>query len=596
MKKFPGDYSYFKKTILIGVMVGIISGIGALLFFWGLKYGSTFFMEWIVNYSLPREGETAAQIAGWSPPPNIWLILPIISLGALLSGLLVYTFAPEAEGHGTDAAIRAFHKEGKIRPRVVIVKAVASILTISTGGSAGREGPTAQISAGFGSIMSDFLKLSDHDRRIAIATGIGAGIGTIFKAPLGGALLAAEILYYRDFESEAVVPGFLASIIGYSIFGYFEGYTPVFAEVDTTWTISQIPFFLILGVIAALFGLLYINSFYTTRDVFTNFFKKHNLPNHVKPLSGALIIAVFVIALSYISPETMIAGLGGLGAGYGFMQLSMYNMLPLAVLLLLPFVKIITTSLTIGSGGSGGVFAPGLVIGGAVGGAVGLSLHTFFPEIVLITTVPVFVIIGMISLFGGISNAPIAVMIMVVEMTGDFSLLVPAMGAVAISTILTGDNTIFREQVPTKAQSGAHRGEYNIEILEEITAEEAMIPEENIISVKPSDNLDKVIRLIDNTSHTGFPVIDDEGKLSGIITNKDIRENRDKMNITSVSDIMKTDLITLSPDSSLEAALSIMISHRIHHLPVIEKENPDKFLGFVTTTDIMHSYTRRMHK
>lgn len=595
MKYFSGDSSYFKKTILIGLIVGIISGFGALLFFWGLKYGSLFFMDWIINYNLPREGQDIARIAGWAPPPNIWLLLPVISLGALLSGLLVYTFAPEAEGHGTDAAIGAFHKEGKIRPRVVIIKAIASILTISTGGSAGREGPTAQISAGFGSMMSDALKFSEHERRIALATGIGAGIATIFKAPLGGALLAAEILYYRDFESDAVIPAFLASIIGYSIFGYFEGYDPVFAKAEIFWNVTQIPFFLVLGVISAGFGLLYIRTFYKTRDAYSGFFTKHNLPNHLKPLAGALPIAILVIGLAHISPDTMIAALGGIGAGYGFMQLSMYNMLPLTVLLLLPFIKIITTSLTIGSGGSGGVFAPGLVIGGAVGGAMGLSLHTVLPEIVPITTVPAFVVVGMISLFGGISNAPIAVMIMVVEMTGDFSLLVPAMGAVAISTVLTGEETIFREQVPTKAQSGAHRGEYDIEILEDIYAKDAMIKKPDIICMSPADTADKVIQVMDDSFHTGFPVIED-GKLIGIITHRDIRENKENSQEIMIADIMKTNVITLNPESSLEEALSLMMSNRIHHLPVVEKENPETLLGFVTTTDIMRAYTKRMNQ
>lgn len=593
MKYFTGDFAHFKKTILIGLVVGLISGFGALIFFWGLKYGSLFFMDGILNYNLPREGQAAGLMAGWTPPPNIWLILPVISFGALISGLLVYTFAPEAEGPGTDAAIGSFHKQKRTGARVIIIKAIASIMTISTGGSAGREGPIAQISAGFGSITSDFLKFSEHDRGIAIATGIGAGIATIFKAPLGGALLAAEILYYRDFESEAVVPGFLASIIGYSIFGYFEGYEPIFAKIDITWNVTQIPFFLVLGVLAAAFGLLYIKSYFSTRDLFSGYFLKHNIPEFFKPVTGAVIIAFFVIGLSYISPETMTAALGGLGAGYGFMQLSMYNMLPLTVLLILPFIKIITTSLTIGSGGSGGVFAPGLVIGGAVGGAMGLTIHTFLPSIVPMTTIPAFVVVGMISLFGGISNAPIAVMVMIVEMTGNLSLLVPAMGAVAISTVLTGDSTIFKEQVLTKAQSGVHRGEYDIEILEEITAKEAMIKVSDILYLSPSDKAEKVIGLMDESHHTGFPVIESD-KLVGIVTHRDIRENKEYLHEAKISDIMKTNIITLHPESSLEEALSLMITNRIHHLPVVEMNRPESISGFITTTDIMRAYTRRM--
>lgn len=197
--------SSFRKLILIGVTVGVISGFGAYLFFKGLEYSTAFVMESLFCADLPLEGQTAAEIAGWTPPPVVWLILPIICGGALLSGLIVYFFAPETEGHGTDAAILAYHDDGKIRWRVPIVKAVASIITISIGGSAGREGPTAQIAAGFGAFIADVLTLSPRERKIAIATGIGAGIGTIFKAPLGGAILAAEILYLRDFEADVVL-------------------------------------------------------------------------------------------------------------------------------------------------------------------------------------------------------------------------------------------------------------------------------------------------------------------------------------------------------------------------------------------------------
>ncbi|HJK54889.1 MAG TPA: chloride channel protein [Methanocorpusculum sp.] len=453
--------SSFKKLILIGVTVGIISGFGAYLFFKGLEYGTAFVMEYLFGAYLPLEGQTAAEVAAWTPPPVIWLILPIICAGALLSGLIVYFFAPEAEGHGTDAAIRAYHGDGKIRWRVPIVKAVASIITISTGGSAGREGPTAQIAAGFGAFIADIFHLSPRERKIAIATGIGAGIGTIFKAPLGGAILAAEILYLRDFEADVVMPSFLASIIGYSIFGFFEGYAPIFGTTSIVWSVAQIPLFLILGALAAGIGIFYVKTFYGTKDLFDRFAVRYHIPKYCKPVLGAFLIGLLIIVLSYLSPETMIVGMASLGSGYGFVQMAMYNILPLSVLILLPFVKTITTSLTIGSGGSGGVFAPGLAVGGFAGGAFGMFLHLILPDLVPLATVPAFVIVGMLALFGGIAHAPIAIMIMVLEMTGDFSLFVPAMGAVAVAYLLIGKQTIFHEQrlcreLPEEYWDGPH--------------------------------------------------------------------------------------------------------------------------------------------
>ncbi len=584
--------SSFRRVISIAVVVGIISGFGSLLFFEGLKLGTCFFMGTLLGYTYPEEGQSMAEIAAWAPPESIWLLLPIICLGALASGVLVTTFAPEAEGHGTDAAICAFHGEGKVRWRIPLLKAVTSILTMTTGGSAGREGPTAQISAGFGSIAADLLGLSARERRIAIATGIGAGIGTIFKAPLGGAILGAEILYRRDFESEALVPSFLASIIGYAIFSAFEGFDPIFGLGDISWSVPQIPLFLLLGVVCAAMGLLYIKTFYTTQKVFKSVFSRFSLPDHVKPFTGAFILGIGVILLAQISYEGMLVGLGSIGTGYGFLQLTMYNMIPLTVLLFLPFAKILATSLTIGSGGSGGVFAPGLAIGGSTGGAVGMLLHMLLPELVPISSVPVFVIVGMIALFGGIANAPISVMIMVVEMTADFSLLVPAMGAVAVADVLTGTDTIFREQVITKAQSGAHRGEYRVEILEEIRCRDAMLPADRIIALTPDDSCAHVLSIINTYGHTGFPVLEGD-RLAGMVTIGDVRYGTEPGKpALPVRDVMTRDVVTIDPDETLEKALRLMMDNNIHHLPVVRISDPGTVVGFLTSTDILRAYTR----
>jgi len=589
-----GSATPSQRIFLIAIVVGVISGVGALFFFEGLKIGIHFFMETIVGFNLPEEGQSIADIALWSPPQTPWLILPVICFGGLLSGLLVYTFAPEAEGHGTDAAIKAFHGEGRIRRRIPLLKAVTAIITISTGGSAGREGPTAQMSAGFGSLVADLLGLSARERRIALATGIGAGIGTIFKAPLGGAILAAEVLYTRDFESDAIVPGFLASVIGYAIFGTVEGFDPVFSPVAVEWTIPQLPFFLFLGVICAGFGILYIRTFYGSRKVFSGFFERYGIPKHFKPLSGAFLTGALVVGLCYLSPETATMGLAGLGTGYGFIQLALYSMLPLSVLIVIPFIKILTTSLTIGSGGSGGVFAPGLMIGAAAGGAVGMAFHTVLPGMVPIELVPGFVVVGMIALFGAISNAPIAVMIMVVEMTGNFSLFVPAMGAVAVAYVLTGEETIFVEQVPSKAQSGAHRGEFEVDILESIRVGEVMVPAPSVISLSPVDPCTKVFSLVTATTHTGYPVVDGD-RLIGIITTRDVRELLAGGDLSlPVGERMTRSPVTIQESRTLEEALRLMIEHDIHHLPVVGDGDPSRLRGFLTRTDLMMAHTRSL--
>ncbi|MBP1928210.1 CIC family chloride channel protein [Methanolinea mesophila] len=590
----PERLSRFKKTLLIAILIGIISGFGSLLFFVGLKAAISLVATVILGYHMPAEGMTLQEVSNWTPPLHIWLILPIITLGGLASGLLIWRFAPEAAGHGTDAAIKAFHGDGRIRWRIPLLKAVTSIITISTGGSAGREGPTAQISAGFGSIMADLLHLSDRERRIAIATGIGAGIGTIFKAPLGGAILAGEILYKRDFESDAIIPAFLASIIGYSIFGAFIGFEPVFLTGNIEWDIPQIPFFILLGVVCALMGMLYVWFFYWSGDQFTALWKKYHIPPYLKPAFGAGLLGLMVVILAYFVPGGLVPALASLGSGYGFMQLAIFTLLPLSVLLVMPFLKIISTSLTISSGGSGGVFAPGLFIGAAVGGSLGTVLHILAPEYVPLATVPAFVVVGMIALFGSVSNAPIAVMIMVVEMTGNFSLLIPSMASVGIAAVITAGKTIYREQVETKADSGAHRGEYLVEILDDVRVSSVMTPGEKVISVSADQDCATVMGLIDQTWHTGFPVLQDD-HLKAIVTVGDLRkmEARGKGH-EGIGSCMERTVVTVTPEDTLETALKLMIEHRIHHLPVVAGRGSDRLVGFITTTDIMEGYGRRL--
>ncbi|MGA2162122.1 MAG: chloride channel protein [Methanoregula sp.] len=585
-----------KRVLIIAIVVGVIAGTGSLLFYEGLKWGIAFFMGYLLQYAYPQEGQSVATISQWSEPHSLILLIPIMVFGSLLTGILVTRLAPEAEGHGTDEAIKAFHGDGRIRKRVPVLKAVTAILTISTGGSAGREGPAAQISAGFGSVVADMLGLSPRERRIALTTGIGAGIGTIFKAPLGGAVLAAEILYQRDFESDAIIPAFLASVIGYAIFGFFEGYAPIFLLGPLSWTVWQIPLFILLGVLCAAFGLLYIFLFYGSRDLFAGVFRRYNLPLYLKPVSGALLLGILVIALALISPEAEMLGLAGMGTGYGFDQLMIYSMLPLAVVLLLPFVKILATSLTLGSGGSGGVFAPGLTIGAAVGAALGIILHLFFPVYIPLETIPVFVVVGMISLFGAVANAPIAVLIMVVEMVGSITILIPAMAAVAVSHLLTGEKTIYRAQVPTKAQSGAHRGEYNRETLEGLFVRNSMTPGDAVITLSPLDEPGKVVDLMATTGHTGFPVIEND-RLVGIVTNRDVSLTcLPGGECATIREAMMTAPVVIHPDDTLENALAIMVGHDFDHLPVVREDAPGTLVGFLTRTDILRSYARASHR
>ena len=375
--------------------------------------------------------------AGTGHYVRAWAIPLVVVAGGILAGWLVFTWAPEAEGHGTDAAIDAVHYNPRgIRLRAVVVKIIASALTIGSGGSGGREGPTAQISAGFGSLLARVLDLSPEDGRIAVSIGIGSGIGAIFSAPLGGAVLAADVVYKEDFEYAALVPGVFASIIAYAIFGAVYGYRPLFATPQYHFNDPmQLFWFAIIGLLAGGVGLLYSKTFYGVVRL------SHRLPfsRKLRPAAGGILVGFMALAL----PEV-------LGTGYGWVQKALSNDLlhtSVWIFLLLPLARIAATALSIGTGGSGGVFGPGMVIGAFTGLAV---WRVFEPVAGSVGHNPApYIVVGMMAVFGGISRAPLAVMLMVGEMTGNIEILAPAMVAIALATFIVAraDDSIYRSQL-----------------------------------------------------------------------------------------------------------------------------------------------------
>jgi CIC family chloride channel protein len=437
---------YLPKWLVLGSVIGVIAGLGAVVFYEALTLATHFFLGILAGYQPPApagEGGTLGD-AGYARP---WAIPLVAVLGALASGFLVFRWAPEAEGHGTDAAIDAVHKNPRgIRLRAVVVKIVASALTIGSGGSGGREGPTAQISAGFGSLLARVLDLSPEDGRIAVSIGVGSGIGAIFGAPLGGAVLAADIVYRDDFEAEALLPGLFSSVVAWAIFGTFFGYQPLFALPGYHFTHPlQLVWFAVLGVVAGFLGLLYSKSFYGI----TALSKRLPLRRALRPAVGALCVGLIALALPQV-----------LSTGYGWVQEGLSGQLshlPLYIVLALPLARILATSLSIGTGGSGGVFGPGMVIGAFTGLAVWRLLSPVVPD--MGHDPAPFVVIGMMALFGAIARAPLANMLMVAQMTGNISIIGPALVAVAIATFIVHrfDDSIYRSQPRTRADAPTSR-------------------------------------------------------------------------------------------------------------------------------------------
>ena len=470
--RWLGNASYLQKWLILGVLIGTMAGVGAIVFYEALLACTHFFLGTLAGYHVPTpvsEGGHRASASFTRP----WALPLVVGLGALLGGIIVFRFAPEAEGHGTDAAISAVHHNPRgIRFRAVIVKIVASALTIGAGGSGGREGPTGQISAGFASLLARELDLSPADARIAVVTGIGSGIGAIFGAPLGGAVLATEILYRDDFDAEALLPSFVASLVGYIIFGTVVGFTPLFGFAGSYHfsNPTHLVWFALIGVLGGLIGLLYAKGFYGISDLFGRL----ALPRWVKPAIGGVIVGLIALAI----PEV-------LGTGYGWIQQSLGHQLltlPLWIVLVLPFARILATGLSIGSGGSGGIFGPGMVIGAFIGASVWRLLEPVVPS--MGHNPAPYVIIGMMCCFGGISRAPLAVMLMVAEMTGSLSILGPAMIAVGLAWFIVrrSDDTIYRSQLRTRADAPAQRLLIGMPVLASVPVQQAMASPRLVIS------------------------------------------------------------------------------------------------------------------
>ena len=574
--RVSGELQYLRKWIPIAVLIGLVSGFGAIVFDQAIEFFNSFLLGTLAGFHPPTavgEGEILPSFT-FNP-----FILPLITtLGGLLSGILVFGLAPEAEGHGTDAAIDAFHnKKGEIRSRTPIVKMLASALTIGSGGSAGREGPSAQIGAGFGSFIGKRLHLSLHDRRIALAVGIGAGIGAIFKAPFGGAILAAEILYMGDFEVDALFPAFMASTIGYSIFGFFKGWTPIFGTVNlgSFQDPINLPFYAILGVACGLVGIIYVVSFYGIKSKFTQL----KIPNFLKPAIGGLIVGVIGVFFPQI-----------LGVGYGWLQLIIngnFTLLPIILLPVIIALKIVATSFTIGSGGSGGVFGPGLIIGGMLGAIVWAILNYFVPN--FSPTVGVFAIVGMMAFFGGVGKVPVAVILMASEMTGSYTLLVPSMIATAIAYVVAGKYTLYKSQLPSRAESPAHRGEYSIPLLEKLHVKDAM--SNYVLVAKPEMLINEAAEIMKNHAIRGLPVTDHQNKLVGMITVSDVLQiHPDDRTKKLVGAIMTKDVVVTYPTENLSRVLEKLSGNQIGRLPVVEKTKPKRVIGIVTREDVWRVY------
>jgi CIC family chloride channel protein len=590
-----------RKMLLLSFMVGIAGGLGAIVLFLGLEGVTHLCLNGVMGLHQPVPTGEDLHFPDLSRGIRPWAIVLLPALGGLLCGLLVTRFAPEAEGDGMTNTIHAFHHQrGKVRLRVPIVKSIASILTIGTGGSGGREGPIAQIGAGLGANLADRMKLDDRQRRTFMLAGAAAGIGAIFRAPLGGALSAVEILYREDFESPAVIPCVVSSVTAYTLFRSFLALPfigidapTIFSFPDFGGPLENILFALPLGAFCAAAGILYVLLFHGLRE---RVFARLPLPRWLRPALGGLLVGLTALAFAKI-----------LGSGNGFLQEAITTRvagLPRDLILrmaggflLFAVLKMLTTSLTVGSGGSGGVFGPTLIIGGMLGAGFGALCHALLPPDI-VPPLPVFAVLGMAGFFSSVAKTPIGALIMVSELTGSYSLIAPLLVVCVIGLLLNRHHALYRSQMENRFESPAHRSLMVKDVLGQACVRDYYHPAP--MPTVPKTMTAQELRSILADDQILFPltVIDEDYLPCGMLAMGNIRpiyfsESPDALFL--VADMMSP-LATCTPEDDLPSVLRKFESHHASRIPVMAGDNPRHLLGYIQYQDIMHAYEEELRR
>ncbi|HET6147398.1 MAG TPA: chloride channel protein [Polyangia bacterium] len=564
----PLDLRIIGRTLLHAALVGAAAGLMGAAFFAGLEILQRILLEDLGGYhALRAHGETFLPEAAEGRLFRPWLLVVLPAVGALAGGI-VSQLAPETRGGGGDAMIDAFHRQnGFVRKRVAWVKALASLFTLGTGGAGGREGPTMQIGGALGSLVGGILRVPVAERRILMVAGVAAGIAAVFRTPLGAALLAVEVLYRDDFESDALIPAVLASVTAYSVVISIFGESTLFSHPN------RFPFILghlwIYGLLALLIAVV-ANLFLTSLRGVQSISSRLDLPDWAKPGLGGLAMGLFCVPIVlYIGWRVHQPGqgLGLFGGGYGAVQIAISgsSWLPAGwsgagLLLMLCLAKICASSLTIGTGGSAGDFAPALAIGGLFGGAFGrvAQLMSGDPRI----DPGAFALVGMGTFYGGIAHTPLSALVLVCELAGSYDLLVPLMLAEGIAFVALRKRTLYRAQVPTQRDSPVHQATSAPDLLRSAQVAAVMRPVAATVAA-------------DDAATVAVP---------GASADVD----------ASAATIAAPPPVSVRADHDLRAAAEVLLTHHLREIPVIDAQG--RVVGYLDEADISRWYLAATNK
>jgi chloride channel protein, CIC family len=589
----PLELRLLGRTLLHTVLVGLAAGLIGAAFFAGLEYTQSALLGHLGGYMPLRArgerlvGEGAHQVLR----PVVVMLLP--PLGALLAGLLCQ-LAPETRGGGGDATIHAFHHNGGVvRRRVIWIKTLASILTLGTGGSGGREGPTMQIGGALGSTVGRGLRVSARERRVLMLAGVAAGMAAVFRTPLGAALLAAEVVYRDDFEAEALIP---ASVISYSVVISMYGESTLFARAPRYFFVPRhLPLYALLAVLIAVLA----STFLATLRGVQRLSARLPLPPWARPAVGGLALSLFAVPLILIAGAhfgTPGHALGILGGGYGAAQVAITgaDWLPTGwrgaeLLLFLCAAKLIATSFTIGTGGSAGDFGPSLVLGGLFGGAFGRAAAVLLHDPSI--DPGAFALVGMGTFYGGIAHVPVSSLIMVSELAGSYDLLVPLMLAEGIAFVALRKRFLYDAQVPTHADSPVHRPPVSLAALGSVKVKDVMVSAADYAIFSPSTSMAEMGRALGAaTFQLAFPVVDQAGTVLGAVSATSIGalvpESGMQM-LAVAADIMQPEAKVAISDH-LGTVMELTQSTGLRQLPVVGQDG--RLAGFLDESDVTRAY------
>ena len=557
--------------VIVAVIIGVLGGFGAIFFRYAIKFFQKIFFG-SFNFSLDY-----ATALPW----YVKLFAPAV--GGLLVGPIIYYFAREAKGHGVPEVMEAIVlKGGTIRPRVMLAKVFASAISIGSGGSVGREGPIVQIGSALGSTIGQFLKVTGTQLRTLVACGAAAGIAGTFNAPIAGALFSMEVIL-GDFGISQFSPIVVSSVSATVVSRHFLGNFPAFVipKYEMVSVFEMIPY-TILGFMAAASALAFINILYKTED----FFEKIRFPEIFKPVMGGFVIGCLGIWLPHV-----------FGVGYDAITLSLKGQLSWIFLLLLVVMKIFATSVTIGSGGSGGVFAPSLFIGANLGGFLGTVVHKLFPS--LTATPGAYALVGMGAVAAGAMHAPITSIVIIFELTNNYTIILPLMLSCIISVLITTrlkKDSIYTLKLSRRGLDLSKGQEINI--LKSLTVSQVM--QKDFEKVFANASFRELMDLTVKSPHVNFFIVNKEDKLLGFISINDLRsviydsENLEPLLVAY--DIMTPANTIFTPSDSLDIVMNSFGELNIDELPVVNNPEERKIIATVSKNDVINIYNREIFK